>query len=184
MRKKAIREKVVAQFDLDNHNSASSFIQVSPIMKTFPRKALLFGAISIAVVALIGCAEAPVMEAAAVDPAATMLKDSIARSSSETPEFTASVQSTPSPVVMSGPSISLSFAGDAKTLLPKIAAANTMRFLVLGPQPHLPLFISVNVSSVPLEVLLRDIAEQFGQRASLALKDGAIEIRYRGVSTK
>lgn len=153
-------------------------------MKTFPRKAILLSAISIAAFSLIGCTAVPKKEPLATDPATVILKEGMARAANETAEFTASVQATPKPAVMAGSSISLNFAGDAKNLLPKIAAANGLKFTILGPQPRLPLFISVDVVNVPLEVFLRDVAEQFGQRASLALNDGSIEIRYRGVGAK
>jgi hypothetical protein len=153
-------------------------------MKTIARKATVLSAISIAAFSLVGCTSAPKKEPQATDPAAVLLKEGIARTANETAEFTASVQATPKPAVMAGSSITLNFAGDAKTLLAKVAAANGLKFTILGPQPRLPLFISVDVANVPLEVFLRDVAEQFGQRASLALNDGAIEIRYRGVGAK
>ena len=129
---------------------------------------------------ITGCAAPTPPQAEREDPVSVMIQASIARSNLA-PTFTESSLAKPATPILAGAQISLTFAGDARTLLPKIAAANNLQFAALGPQPHLPLFITVNVHNVPLTALLKEVAAQFGQRASLALTDKAIEIRYNGM---
>lgn len=129
---------------------------------------------------LVGCSTPVESVPPAEDAVAVSIRESIERSG-RSPEFTQSSLAKPATPVLAGAQISLSYAGDAVTLLPKIAAANNLKFAVRGPQPYLPLFITVNAQGVTLTELLRDIALQFGQRAALALTDSMIEIRYNGV---
>lgn len=135
---------------------------------------------SVLISALVGCS-IPVEKTPTDDPITASIKAIISRSS-DSPAYTASSQAKPVPPALGGATFTMTYAGDAAVFLTKIAAANKLHFAVLGPQPHLPLFVTVNVTDVPLEVLLRDVGEQFGQRARLALTDRAIEIRYNDVN--
>lgn len=78
-----------------------------------------------------------------------------------------------------GPTISVSFAGDARVLLRQVAAARGVGYEVRGPEPRLPLFVIVDVNNVTIEQLYQDIGSQMGQRADLVLKNNGIEVRYR-----
>lgn len=86
----------------------------------------------------------------------------------------------PAPAVMSGPALSMQFTGEARTLLKQVAAARGMTFKVLGPQPHLPLFVLIDAKSVSLEDFLVDVGSQMGQRADVVLTANSIEVHYRG----
>lgn len=109
---------------------------------------------------------------------ANMLSSAIQRAEAA-PTGTSSASAVPREAEMSGASITISFAGDAKELLRQVAASRSMSFRVIGPQPHLPLFTIVDVKGVTLEYFLADVGAQFGQRAQLALTNGSIEVRYR-----
>lgn len=84
------------------------------------------------------------------------------------------------PLHATGPTIAINFAGDARDLLRQVAATRGLAFNVRGPQPYLPLFVVVDVRDVSFEEFLTDVGFQFGQRATLALTDSTIEVRYRG----
>jgi hypothetical protein len=88
--------------------------------------------------------------------------------------------STPQAVLNSGHITVRRYIGEARNLLSRLAAARGMKFSVGGPEPRLPLLITVDVEGATLEELLSMIGHQFGQRANLVLSDDRIEIRYRG----
>ncbi len=71
------------------------------------------------------------------------------------------------------------YAGEAKSLLKKLAVAQNLRFAVRGPQPHMPLFVMVDVRNATIEDVLTDIGSQLGQRANVVLTSTAIEVHYR-----
>lgn len=150
------------------------------IMNTSQLKLTTRGALLAVSVALTGCATPP--PPAQRDPIDESISAAIKRST-DVPKFTESSIEKPQPAVLSGSKLSMVYVGDALTLLPKIAAANKLNFSVVGPEPRLPLFIQISAKEAPLEHVLRDIAMQFGQRASLALTDKSIEVRYNGVTT-
>jgi len=127
--------------------------------------------------ALVGCAEKPITSQA--DPALASVDGAIERSAKDLPEFTGSSTVKPKAAKESGPTISLDYAGEAKVLIKRLAVANSMNYSVFGPQPYLPLFVVINVKDASLHDVLRDIGEQFGERADLALGDKSIEVRYR-----
>jgi hypothetical protein len=87
------------------------------------------------------------------------------------------------PVVkpMYGEPTSVSFLGDASTLLADAAKGRggDWKFAVSGPQPRLPIYVQVHVKSVSFADFLKDVAEQLGQRADIALNGKTIELRYR-----
>jgi len=127
---------------------------------------------------MAGCASSPPSQES-TDPAMSSLDKAIEKSRVELPEFTASSTAKPKPPKEKGATISLDYAGEARTLLARLAAANERQFRVLGPQPHLPLFVIVNAKEADFVEVLRDIGEQFGERADLVLTDKAIEVHYR-----
>lgn len=73
------------------------------------------------------------------------------------------------------------YQNDASKLLSRLAAARGLRFVINGPEPRLPLFVSIDVENVSLEDLLGQVGYQFGQRADVILTKDTIEIRYRGM---
>lgn len=76
--------------------------------------------------------------------------------------------------------VSIAYSGEAAVLMEKVARAKGMKFQVSGPQPRLPLFITVAIQNGTWGQLYRDVGAQFGQRADLVLHDEGLEIRYRG----
>lgn len=79
----------------------------------------------------------------------------------------------------SGDAISVAWQGDAADLLNEIARQRYLRFSVTGPQPRLPIYVFVNATNETYMGLLRDIDKQLGQRASVALGDDYLELRFR-----
>jgi hypothetical protein len=106
--------------------------------------------------------------------------DAALKRADELPRHTASADSQAPPAVMKSTEMSISYVGEAKDLLRQVSASRQLAFRVRGPQPYLPLFVIVEVKGVSFEEFLSDVASQFGQRATLALTDSAIEVRYRG----
>jgi len=92
---------------------------------------------------------------------------------------TSSADAKPRAAEMSGGQVTINFAGEAKDLLRQMSATRAIAFRVRGPEPHLPLFVIVNVQAVTFEEFLADVGAQFGQRADLALTNDSIEVRYR-----
>lgn len=129
------------------------------------------------VAALAGCASTP-LPPAKPDESRVLLENALKRVE-QLPASTASANAkAPRPAAV-GPKISMSYAGEGKALLKQMAAARGLKFNVRGGQPHLPLFVIVDVKDVTLEEFLTDVGAQFGQRAALALTNEAIEVRYR-----
>lgn len=132
----------------------------------------------VCVAMLAACASAPEIPLQGDKEAASLLEKSLASAKSLSPS-TASADAKPKEAVMVGGAVSINFAGEAKDLLRRFAAARSLSFAVRGPQPHLPLFVVVDVKSVSLEEFLTDVGAQFGQRADLVLTSTGIEVRYR-----
>lgn len=136
---------------------------------------------------LVGGCAAPKIPEVKEDPAAARLRQVLATTDALSPSTrsasAAEVAAQPEQKVkaLAVESMSLSFVGNAPELLRPLAAARGLGLKVLGPQPHLPLFVVVDMKNVTFEEVLRDVAAQFGQRANLALTDSSIEIRYRSV---
>lgn len=80
-----------------------------------------------------------------------------------------------------GDTTTVSFLGDAATLLADAAKGRggDWKFAVSGPQPRLPIYVQVNAKGVAFADFLKDVAEQLGQRADIALSGSTIELRYR-----
>jgi hypothetical protein len=130
------------------------------------------------VAALTGCTSVP-LETPKPDESRLLLEQALNRVE-RLPAGTASADAKAAPAVTKGQSISLNYAGEGKSLLKQIAAARGLGFHVRGSQPHLPLFVIVDLKDVSLEEFLTDVGAQFGQRADLVLTNSAIEVRYRG----
>lgn len=114
--------------------------------------------------------------------AAAQLHNAINRNSATPTDagLTADSQTKPANLQAGDGEVSISYSGEAAVLLDKIAKAKGMNFQVTGPQPRLPLFVTVAVKGATWPQLYRDIGVQFGQRADLVLHDNGLEIRYRG----
>lgn len=127
-------------------------------------------------VLLVGCATtapAPVVAPPQTDRRAdALLSDALARRAEVTAQTpaTQSANAATSVAFQTLPSsgrVSLDYAGDARSLLRQLGAARSIQFQIEGPQPHLPLFVIVNVKDAAFEDVLRSIGMQFGQRADL-----------------
>jgi len=141
---------------------------------------IVIAGFSIALVA--GCAVTPPPKTpSAPDRVKTSLDEVLARDTVLPPHSVAAdVKAVPAK--MAGERITIrSYVGDASNLLSRLAKARGMSFRVNGPEPRLPLLVTVDVESVGLEDLLAQVGFQFGQRADLVLGDSHIEIRYRGI---
>lgn len=133
---------------------------------------------SIAFVA--GCATKPPPVTPAADPVRVSIEQALNKAA-DLPHHTMSADRPATPAVMKGDRITIrSYVGEASNLLGRLAKARGMTFKLNGPEPRLPLLVTVDVDSVTLEDLLSQVSFQFGQRADLVLGDGRIEIRYRG----
>lgn len=128
-----------------------------------------------------GCAtKPPPAPVKGPDPVKISIEQALARAA-DLPHHTMTADRPATPAVMSGDRITIrSYVGEASNLLSRLAKARGMVFKLNGPEPRLPLLVTVDVDSVTLEDLLSQISFQFGQRADLVLGDGRIEIRYRG----
>lgn len=128
---------------------------------------------------LAGCATAPAPAEPPPRDESKALLDGALKRAVELPASTSSASATAASPNPGEPRFSMNYAGEGKVLLRQVAAARGLQFRVLGPQPHLPLFVIVDMKDAQFEDLLRDVGSQFGQRAALALTDTAIEVRYR-----
>lgn len=132
-----------------------------------------------AAVLMAGCATpVPLDEPPAPDESKALL-DGALRRAETLPASTSAASAPADRPRVDGPRFSMNYAGEGRALLKQIAAARGLDFRVLGAQPHLPLFVIVDLKDASLEDLLRDVGSQFGQRAALALTNTAIEVRYR-----
>jgi len=143
-------------------------------------------ALAVCTAALLAACAGPVKPPEAQpDPAAVRLRSLLASADALSPSSASAnaAEASAKPGVkekgMSTARLSLTFAGSAPELLRPLAAARGLTLRVLGPQPHLPLFVVVDQKDATFEDVLKDVAAQFGQRAQLALTDRTIEIRYR-----
>jgi defect-in-organelle-trafficking protein DotD len=126
-----------------------------------------------------GCAtpKAPVTP----DPVRLALERSLA-SNPDLSDFTKSEESKAAPAVITGDAITIrGYIGTAQDILGKVARARGMKFTVTGPEPRLPLLVTVDVENAKFEDFLSDVSLQFGGRAKVVLGDDRIEIRYSGV---
>lgn len=114
------------------------------------------------------------------DPVARRLREAIVKADSG-PAYTRSAEGK-APQMVAGPSMTVDYQGEAAVLLKKVAAQTGRSFKQTGPQPYLPLVVHVDVANQPFLEFLKDIGQQFSQRADLVLSDGVLEIRYRSIS--
>jgi defect-in-organelle-trafficking protein DotD len=86
------------------------------------------------------------------------------------------------PANVTGATITMrNYVGTGQDVLSKVAHARGMKFQVTGPEPHLPLLVSVDMADAKFEDFLSNVSLQFGGRAKVVLGDDRIEIRYTGV---
>ena len=140
------------------------------------------GCISVALIAVLlsGCVAPPVAPMPVTDAASTALARLIVEVD-DAQSHSATADAKPKPAVMSGNRITVkSYIGEAANLLSRIARARGFTFVVTGPEPRLPLLVTVDVENVSFEDFLTHVGLQFGQRADVVLGESRIEIRYRG----
>ena len=88
---------------------------------------------------------------------------------------------TPVAAPVYGEKTTVSFLGDASTLLSNAAKARGTgwAFEVAGPQPRLPIYVQIDVKNVPFVDFLKNVADQLGQRADIEVSGKKIKLRYR-----
>lgn len=128
---------------------------------------------------MVAACTTPPPAAPAPDDSKQIIEAALARAEA-LPKHTKGADAKAPAAVTTGDTLSINYAGDARDLLKQVSAARGLAFRVRGAQPHLPLFVLVDVKAVTFEEFLGDVGSQFGQRADLALTDSAIEVRYRG----
>lgn len=126
---------------------------------------------------LSGCATPPPPAPVGVDPARAALELALARQA-DLPSHAVSADAPAAPAAIGNTVTIRGYAGEAASLLARVAKARGMAFKVTGPQPHLPLLVTVDAKEQDFVDFLRDLSLQFGQRASLVLGQAHIEIRY------
>jgi len=132
--------------------------------------------------AMGGCATPPAPPPPAQpDEVRVALEQSMARIA-KLPAHSGSADARAPEATLAGGLITIrSYQNEAAKLLARVAAARGLKFRVNGPEPRLPLFVSIDVENVSLEEFLGAVGYQFGQRADLVLTNETIEIRYRGM---
>ena len=75
---------------------------------------------------------------------------------------------------------SLDWSGPAEQAIQEIANAANYKFNVLGPEPSMPIIVSVHEHNSTLGDILRNIGLQCGKRAQVVIypKSKTIELRY------
>ena len=76
-------------------------------------------------------------------------------------------------------STTVSYWGDASNLLKDVAAALQWEFKTTGPQPHLPIYVQIDVTNIQMKDFLTRVALQLSQRADVVIGQRSIELRYR-----
>lgn len=135
-------------------------------------------AASVFLLGLAGCAtqKVPVQP----DPVRLALEKSLAHDS-ELGAHTQSEESAAKPANITGATITIrGYIGTGQDILGKVARARGMKFSVTGPEPRLPLLVTVDMENAKFEDFLSDVSLQFGGRAKVVLGDDRIEIRYTG----
>lgn len=129
------------------------------------------------VIGLTGCVTTPPAVAPAPDPATVALDQALIRTDPPKPIGPETRVALP----VYGPKTTVSFMGDASTLLGNAAKGRgpEWKFEVVGPQPYLPIYVQVSVKDVTFVDFLRGVAEQLGQRADIELGEKRITLRYR-----
>lgn len=146
----------------------------------YTKSVLKLVAITAACGYLAACSTPAVVPVKPVDPIKTSLNKAL-MDVDTMPAHSASADAKAAPAKLTGGRITIrNYVGDASSLLSRIAKARGLQFQVNGPEPRLPLLVTVDVESVTFEDFLSQVGYQFGQRADLALADQRLEIRYRG----
>jgi len=75
---------------------------------------------------------------------------------------------------------SVDWSGPVQPLLREIARSTSYRLRVLGPEPGIPVMVSVYDKNMKIGEVLRNIAYQCGRRATVAVypEEQVIELRY------
>lgn len=132
---------------------------------------------------IAGCSAPPQVASTTPDPVRVSIDQVLGSASiSSAPPHSVSADAKAIPALMGGERITIrSYVGDASNILSRVAKVRGMNFKINGPEPHLPLLVTVDVDSVSFEDFLAQVGFQFGQRADLVLGDNRVEIRYRGM---
>jgi len=127
------------------------------------------------IVSMAGCAAPPVVKP---DPVRLALERAV-EPDPDLGRHTNSAEAAAVPADVRGARITMrGYIGTGQDVLSKVAKARGMRFLVTGPEPHLPLLVTVDMANAKFEDFLANISLQFGGRAKVVLGDDRIEIRY------
>jgi hypothetical protein len=131
-------------------------------------------------VLMAGCATPP--PPIKPDPVRLALERTVAADASLA-AHTKSEEAPAAPAVMSGPRVTMrNYIGTGQDVLSKVAHARGLRFVVTGPEPHLPLLVTVDMANASYEDFISNVSLQFGGRAKVVLGDDRIEIRYAGTN--
>jgi DotD protein len=151
------------------------------IQKTSSRTSLVaLSGVAVAVF-LSACTSVPSIERGP-DPAKAQIEKMLSEVDS-LPAHSSTAEAQAAPARLRSDLVTIrSYVGDASNLLSRFAKARSMTFKVTGPEPHLPLLVTVDVDSVTMDEFLSQVSYQFGQRATLILGDKRLEIRYRGLN--
>ena len=131
----------------------------------------------LAAVLLSACSTPPPLSEVKPDPATATLANLLRDKAAATPIG----PETPVAGPIYGSQTSVSFLGDAATLLANAAKGRGpgWKFEAVGPQPHLPIYVQIHVKDVTFAEFLKSVAEQLGQRADIELSNQSIKLRYR-----
>jgi len=130
------------------------------------------------VILLASCASAPPPAPAdpAADPVSKRIEESLQKASSEAPVSADTPRRAP---VYSRDSCTIDYYGDAIILLRDIAKGLGWSASTSGPQPNLPIYVSVHAEGRPLKEVLAQVADQLGARADIVVRGGEIVLKYR-----
>jgi hypothetical protein len=114
------------------------------------------------------------------DPVRLALEQTLSQPS-ELGAHTKSEEAPAKPASITGATITIrGYIGTGQDILAKVARARGLKFAVTGPEPRLPLLVTVDMDNAKFEDFLSDVSLQFGGRAKVVLGDDRIEIRYTG----
>jgi len=110
------------------------------------------------------------------DPAESRIDETLEKSSKEAP---VSVDTKPKKPVYTESSCSVDYFGDAFVLLKDMASGVGYTASTSGPQPNLPIYVSVHVTNKPMKDVLAQIADQLGARADIVVRNKELVLKYR-----
>lgn len=146
------------------------------------RSALMSMATAVVALSIAGCSTPPAKAPpGSPDAVRVELEKSMDRIAKQAPHTGHADVKAPESDLNSNSITIRNYQNDAARLLSRVAAARGLKFLINGPEPRLPLFVSIDIVDASLEDFLGAVGHQFGQRADIVLTKETIEIRYRGM---